>query len=127
MAPFLVGLYFPMNMSGVLSYIIDIVQEWERLGMALQIPYEILKEIDTDKTLVASKKEEMIVKWMDSPGPACWWLLVKVLEEIDQNVAAAAIRTEQGSSLTKIKHNYIIMYLARNFILRFFCLMLMIS
>ena len=88
-----------MNMSGVLSHIIDIVQEWERLGIALQIPYEILKEIDTDKTLVASKKEEMIVKWMDSQGPACWWLLVKALEEIDQNVAAAAIRTEQGAAV----------------------------
>ena len=83
-------------MPKVLSCIKPIVQEWEHLGMALQIPYELLREIDTDKTLITSKKEEMIVKWMDSPGPACWWLLVKALEEIDQNVAAAAIRTEQG-------------------------------
>ena len=85
-----------MNIPKVLSCIRDVIEEWERLGVALQMPYEILREINTDISLVATKKEEMIMKWMDSPGPACWWLLVKALEEIDQNVAAAAIRTEQG-------------------------------
>lgn len=56
-----------------------------------------MREIDVYKAFVASKKEEMILKWMDSSDPACWWLLIKALEEIDQNVAAAAIRTKQGT------------------------------
>ena len=96
------GQYFPISVPKILLCINVVVQEWEQLGMALQMPYEILREIDTDKALVASKKEEMIVKWMDSPGPACWWLLVKALEEIDQNVVAAAIRTEQGIYTLKL-------------------------
>ena len=91
-----VGQYFPISVPNVLPCIKTIVQEWEHLGMALQIPYEVLREIDVDRAFVASKKEEMILTWIDSPGPACWWLLVKALEEIDQNVAAAAIRTKQG-------------------------------
>ena len=85
-----------MNISKVLSCIKDVIQEWERLGMALQLPYEILRGIDADKAHIASKKEEMIVKWMESPGPACWWLLVKALKEIEQNVAADNICKEQG-------------------------------
>ena len=92
----IIGLCFPISIPNVLSCIRVIVQEWEHLGMALQMPYEILKEIDADKALIASKKEEMIMKWMDSPGPACWWLLVRALEEIDENRAATTIRTEQG-------------------------------
>ena len=86
-----------MNMSQVLSCTKDVVGEWEQLGIALQIPFELLRAIDIDKSLVASKKEEMIIKWMDSQGPACWWLLVKALEEINQNVAADNIQKEQGN------------------------------
>ena len=85
-----------MNMSKVLSYIKDVIQEWEQLGIALQVPYEILRAINADKAQIASKKEETIVKWMESPGPACWWLLVKALKEIEQNVAADKICKEQG-------------------------------
>ena len=85
-----------MNVSIVLSYIKDIIQEWEQFGIALHVPYEILREIDADKAQIASKKEEMIVKWMELPGPACWWLLVKALKEIEQNVAADNICKEQG-------------------------------
>ena len=92
-----IGQYFPISVPKILPYVKAVIQEWEQLGMALQMPYEILREIDADKALIASKKEEVIAKWMDSPGPACWWLLVKALEEIDQNVAVAVIRTEQGS------------------------------
>jgi hypothetical protein len=85
-----------MNMSKVLSYIKEVIEEWERLGLALQVPYENLREIDTDKAQIASKKEEMVVKWMESPGPACWWLLIRALKEIEQNVAADNICKEQG-------------------------------
>ena len=85
-----------MNMSKVLSYTKEVIQEWERLGLALQVPYEILRKIDADNAQIASKKEEMIVKWMESPGPVCWWLLVKALKEIEQNVAADNICKEQG-------------------------------
>ena len=88
-----------MNMSEVLSCTKDVVEEWEQLGVALQIPFGILRAINIDKSLVASKRKEMIVKWMNSPGPACWWLLVKALEEINENVAAANIRKDQGSCL----------------------------
>ena len=57
-----IGDYFPMNMPKVLSFLKDVVEEWECLGVALQIPYEILREINTDIPLVATKKEEMIMK-----------------------------------------------------------------
>ena len=90
-----------MNMSKILSCIKNVIEEWQQLGVALQITFDILRliEINTDKSLVSSKKEEMIVKWMDSPGPACWWLLVKALEEINQNDAADNIRKEQSNYL----------------------------
>ena len=91
-----IGVYFPISYVKVLSYIKDVVEEWEQLGLALQLPYRVLREINADRAQIASKKEEMVMKWMESSGPACWWLLVKALEEIRLNVAAANIRTEQG-------------------------------
>ena len=79
-----------------MAYIKDVVEEWEQLGLALQLPYEVLREINANRVQIATKKEEMVVKWIESSSPACWWLLVKALEEIGLNVAAANIRAEQG-------------------------------
>ena len=91
-----IGVYFPIGHVKVLAYIKDVVEEWEQLGIALQLPYEVLREINADRAQIASKKEEMVVKWMESSGSACWWLLDKALEEIGLNVAAYNIRAEQG-------------------------------
>ena len=93
------GRYFPISHVKVLAYIKDVVEEWEPLGLALQLPYRVLREINADIAQIASKKEEMVMKWIESSGPACWWLLVKALEEIGFNVAAYNIRVEQGISI----------------------------
>ena len=103
-----------MNISEVLSSIKDVVEDWECLGVALQIPYEILREIIVNQSTVSSRKEEMIMKWMgpegaghkNTPGPACWWLLHKALKEFDQNVAAAAIQAEQGTASSLRHHRH---------------------
>ena len=95
------GFYFSMKASTVLKYIEDIVVEWEVLGLALQLPFNIIKEIDNDKNDMESKRKELIRRWMNSPdvcGPACWWLLIKALEDntVKMNTLAATIRGELG-------------------------------
>ena len=95
------GFYFSMKASTVLKYIEDVVIEWEALGLALQLPFNIIKEIDKDKTDMESKRKELIRRWMNSQelcGPACWWLLVKALEDntVKMNTLAATIRGELG-------------------------------
>lgn len=95
------GFYFSMKASTVLKYIEDIVVEWEALGLALQLPFNIIKEIDNDKNDMESKRKELIRRWMNSPdvcSPACWWLLIKALEDntVKMNTLAATIRGELG-------------------------------
>ena len=43
-----------------------------------------------------SKKTAVITEWMNSTQ-ACWWLLVKALEEMRLNVAAQQIGDIQGN------------------------------
>ena len=95
------GFYFSMKASTVLKYIEDVVMEWEALGLALQLPYKVIEEIKMDKDDMESKRKELIRRWMNSPdlcGPACWWLLVKALEDntVKMNTLAATIRGELG-------------------------------
>ena len=93
-----------MKASTVLEYIEDVVMEWEALGLALQLPYHIIREIDVDEPNTKSKRKELIRRWMNSPelcGPACWWLLVKALEDntVKMNALAAKIRAELGMKI----------------------------
>ena len=90
-----------MKASTVLEYIEDVVMEWEALGLALHLPYEVIEEIKMDKTDTESKWKKLIRRWMNSPelcGPACWWLLVKALEDntVKMNALAARIKRELG-------------------------------
>ena len=90
-----------MKASMVLEYIEDVVMEWEALGLALQLPYKVIEEIKMDKDDMESKRKELTRRWMNSPetcGPACWWLLVKALEDntVKMNALAAKIRIELG-------------------------------
>ena len=73
-----------MKASAVLQYIDEVVVEWEALGLALQLPYHVIEGIKMDVLDIESKQKELIRRWMNSPeqcGPACWWLLVKALED----------------------------------------------
>ena len=76
--------------------------EWEALGMALLPSYHHVKEINMDKVCVDSKRKELMRRWMnssDKSGPACWWLLVKALNEksVNMTVAAEKIRTDHSN------------------------------
>ena len=51
---------------------------------------------------IESKRKELIRRWMcstDLCGTACWWLLVRALEErsVNMNAAARKIRKEEGN------------------------------
>ena len=90
-----------MYASTVLQYIEEVVEEWEALGLALQLPHHVIREIRVDKDDMESRRKELIRRWMNSPeqcGQACWWLLVKALEDntVKMNTLAARIRTELG-------------------------------
>ena len=90
-----------MKASTVLQYIEEVVEEWEALGLALQLPYRIIREVKVDQLDMESKRKELIRRWMNSPeqcGPACWWLLVKALEDntVKMNSLAAKIKAELG-------------------------------
>ena len=96
-----VDFYFFIKISTILSYIEEVVIEWEALGMALGLPYHLISEINLGKHTIESKRTEMIRKWMNSSKkkvPVCWWVLVKALEEksVNMNVAAAKIKAEQS-------------------------------
>lgn len=93
-----------MKASTILQYIEEVVDEWEALGLALQLPYHIIRGIKMDKVDIHSKQKELIRRWMNSPelcGPACWWLLIKALEDntVQMNALAARIRAELGMVL----------------------------
>ena len=94
---FILGLFFPIANAEVMASIED-VTGWEQLGVHLNLPIYKLREIRQDMALIdlLSKKEAMITEWMNS-SPACWWLLVKALEEMKLNVAAKQICDIQGS------------------------------
>ena len=67
--------------------------------MALGLPYHHVSEINLDKPTIELKRQDLIRKWMNYPEknvPACWWVLVKALEERSVNmiVAAAKIKAE---------------------------------
>ena len=90
-----------MKASTVAQYIEEVVEEWEPLGLALQLPNHTIKEINMDGPNMESKRKELIRRWMNTPelcGPACWWLLVKALEDntVKMNSLAARIRKELG-------------------------------
>ena len=90
-----------MKASSALLYIKEVVEEWEALGLALRLPYHIIREINMDEPNTESKRKELIRKWMNSSdlcGPACWWLLVKALNDstVKQETLAARIKTELG-------------------------------
>ena len=44
-----IGFYFSFKLPYVLKCIEDVVVEWEALGLALQLPYRVIKEIEMDK------------------------------------------------------------------------------
>ena len=94
--------YFPIKLRTILSYIEDVVIEWEALGMALLPSYHHVTEINMDKYCVDSKRTELIRRWMNASnksGPACWWILVKALEEksVNMTVAAEKIRADNSN------------------------------
>ena len=93
----------------VLLYIEEVVVEREALGLGLQLPYHIVKEIKMDQLNMESKRKELIRRWINSPeqcGPACWWLLIKVLEDktVKMNSLADKIKSELGMP-TSLKIN----------------------
>ena len=98
---FLIGCYFSFKASTALAYIEEVVYEWEALGLALQLPYHVVQDIGLHNFDMESKRKELIRRWMcstDLCGTACWWLLVRALEErsVNMNAAAAKIIAEKG-------------------------------
>ena len=72
--------------------------------MALLSSYHHVTEINMDKTCIDSKRTELIRRWMNCSkknGPACWWTLVKALEEKSVNmiVAAEKIRADHSNNI----------------------------
>ena len=106
---FLTGCIFSFKASTALEYIEEVVDEWEALGLALLLPYHVINAIRMNEESIESRRKELIRRWMcftDLCGTACWWLLVRALEErsVNMNVAAARIRAEEGV----YNYNYII-------------------
>ena len=80
--------------------------EWEALGMALLPSYRHVAEINVDKYCVDSKRMELIRRWMNSSnksGPACWWILVKALEETNVNMTVAAEKIRADNSNCELR------------------------
>lgn len=90
------GIIFPITEAEIMASIED-VTEWEQLGVHLNLQSHKLREIrDMTHIDLPSKKTAVITEWMNSTQ-ACWWLLVKALEEMRLNVAAQQIRDVQGN------------------------------
>lgn len=103
------GFYFPLKASVVLEYIKEVVDEWESLGLALELPSNVIREINRDQHSMESKRKELIRRWMKFPdkyGPACWYSLTKALREITVNMAVLAekIEAEKGDCFLLIYH-----------------------
>ena len=91
------GFYFPLKASVVLEYIKEVVDEWESLGLALELPSNVIREINRDQHSMESP---------DKYGPACWYSLTKALREITVNMAVLAekIEAEKGDCFLLIYH-----------------------
>lgn len=90
------GIFFPITITKILTSTKDVVNQWEELGLNLGLSCSQLKSIDADNAQIQSKKRAMIAEWMGS-SQACWCLLVKALQCIEMNVAAAEIQRTRGN------------------------------
>ena len=64
--------------------------EWKVLGQNLNIPDEVLANVDSDRTLkdLKANKRAMLKWWLDNYSEACWCKLAQALKGIHGNLAA---------------------------------------
>ena len=90
------GQFFSINIDDILQYIVNIVDNWEVLGMYLNLPHHILAEIRANNPHnIVACKEQMISKWMYEESlatPSCWWSLVKAAKDMDETVIANKLK-----------------------------------
>ena len=91
---------FPMDLTSVLHYIKDIVEELYMLSLNLNIPKSTFDALESCYREDPDKMRRELVKgWMSSSlDPPCWWHLVNVLQDISWTVLAEEIATEFGKS-----------------------------
>ena len=97
-----IGQLFPLSISDILGHIKTIVETWHSLGVYLNMPSHVLKEIRVDNPhSVVACKEQMISRWVSYhslASPHCLWSLVKALKGIGENRVAKEIEDKYGNS-----------------------------
>ena len=91
-------LLFPMSTSDVYSAIEELVDEWQLLGLNLNIPRPKIISIDSDFHHVEEKKVELIQTWMTDKNMPSWSLLVEALlsQSVDQPRIADKISQQRS-------------------------------
>ena len=89
---------FPMDLTSVLHFIKDIVEELFMLCLNLNIPKSTFDALESCYREDPDKMRRELVKgWMSSSlDPPCWWHLVNALRDISWTVLAEEIATEFG-------------------------------
>ena len=67
--------------------------EWKELGQKLNIPDEVLANVESDTTLtnMKARKRAMLKWWLDNDPQASWSLLAGALEGTHGNLAATIL------------------------------------
>ena len=99
---------FPMDLTSVLHYIKDIVEELYMLSLNLNIPKSTFDALESCYREDPDKmKRELVKGWMSSSlDPPCWWHLVNALRAISWTVLTEEITTEFGK--LPIAYNYVV-------------------
>jgi len=70
------------NLREVLGSVLDIADEWEFLGMALDLPQPELKAIESDKATCKQRMKTMLQAWLWGRGrDPTWQTLCRALRD----------------------------------------------
>ena len=91
----ILDLYFPLEMSEVLSSLDEVVDGWFRLGLELGLSASLLRTIELDYHRIEKWKREMVWKWMNSVAlNPTWCSLVNALHAINMHAVAEKVSVE---------------------------------
>ena len=80
-------------------------KDWDTIGVYLQVPQDMLDNIEQDKKKTTSKLLAMIDAWICNKSDQCTWrTLATALYELGHSAAATAVREKAKEVVTKCKH-----------------------
>ena len=78
------------------------VTDWKTLGEELQVPRQVLDNIDSDNPRAERKIIETIRAWFNIKEKPCWEMVVRALKRMLQNKLASEIAGRHGVNYNEV-------------------------